>query len=468
MAPSPTGFFHIGSARTALYNWLFAKHTNGTFILRVEDTDVKRSSGDMIGVILEGMKWLGLDWAEIYYQSERLLIYERYASELLESGQAYYCYCNPEALARERAEAYRQKINWQYDRRCLRLSAEERALREKAQAPRAIRFLVPDHPVEFKDIVYGNIRREAKDIEDFVIMRPDHTPTYNFACVVDDHEMGISHVVRGTEHTNNTPKQILLYNAFGWQIPWFAHLPLILGKDRSKLSKRHGAVSILEYKEEGFLPDALFNYIALLGWSPGDNREILSREELIQNFTLERINPANAIFDIEKLKWMNQQYLLKRSKGELFELLKPYIVNLGFMTDDEIVRDQDRVRAICDQMQPRLKVLSDIKKADYFFIDNFSYEEEVIKKYRNEKAFGLLERYREFLRNTAGSEFKSKAIEVEMRRFAEANGIKLREIVHPVRAAITGSEGGPGLFEIMEILGRDKVVQRIDRWLKRT
>jgi glutamyl-tRNA synthetase len=270
MAPSPTGLFHVGSARTALYNWLFARHHNGQFILRIEDTDTARSSEEMIDVIKDGLRWLKIDWDEEYYQSQRLTRYAACARQLVDAKKAYYCYCRPEDLQREKQEAYRNKKDWRYDRRCLHLSAAERVEKERSGIPGAVRFFVPDHPVAFHDVVLGEITREQSNIEDFIILRADGTPTYNLACVIDDHDMKITHVIRGADHVTNTPKQVLLYEALAITQPVFAHLPLILGKDKAKLSKRHGAVSLMEYRDQGFLPEAIFNYLSLLGWSPGD------------------------------------------------------------------------------------------------------------------------------------------------------------------------------------------------------
>lgn len=399
MAPSPTGSFHIGSARTALYNWLFARHSKGKFILRVEDTDAKRSSEEMIQVILDGMKWLGLDWEETYYQSKRSALYQEHVKMLIDKGLAYFCYCDPQKLEQERKDGYARKINWQYDRRCLKLTPDERSAKEKAKVPSAVRFLVPDHPVAYHDIVHGEIKREARDIEDFVIFRHDNTPTYNFACVVDDHDLDISHVIRGHDHITNTPKQVLLYEAFNWQIPQFAHLPLILGKDKSKLSKRHGALSVLEYREQGFLPEAVFNYIALLGWSPGDDREIMGGQELVERFTLERINSANAVFDLEKLEWMNQQYIMQLPRGKYFTELIPYLVKYKLMTAEEIEEKKEWFEMVCDVMQKRLKVLTDIKKVAYFFIDDYPYDEAVLKKHLNAKTLDTMRAYLEVLKS---------------------------------------------------------------------
>lgn len=476
MAPSPSGFFHIGSARTALYNWLFARHSGGEFILRVEDTDAKRSSEDMIGVILDGMKWLGLDWKEIHYQSRRTELYRQYLRQLLDRDLAYYCYCDPKELEKERIDAYQKKVNWQYDRRCLKLTAEERLTREKAQGRGAVRFLVPDRAVAYNDIVHGDIRREAKDIEDFVIFRPDQTPTYNFACVVDDHDMGITHVIRGHDHITNTPKQVLLCESFGWSPPQFAHLPLILGKDKSKLSKRHGAVSIMEYKEQGFLPEAVFNYIALLGWSPGDNREIMGREELVAAFTLERINSANAVFDVEKLEWMNQQYLLgyhaepTRNDDRILKLYGPVIVQMGFATEAQIDQDRRRIIDICDLMAPRIKRLGEMQKAAYFFVDDFPCDDALVRKHRSERTLAILGAFMVVLRELPAEDFGDPAkgpalIEACLKDFAQNGNLKPKEIIHPLRVAISGTDAGPGLYEMMQLVGKDRVKRRIEKFL---
>jgi len=467
MAPSPTGFFHVGSARTALYNWLFAKHHKGKFILRVEDTDVKRSSADMIKVILEGLTWLGLTWdEEPSFQSQRIEIYKRYVDRLIEKKLAYYCYCDPEELAKEKQEAYKNKKDWQYDRRCLNLSDAERAEKEKAKIPKAVRFLVPDRPVVYNDIIHGEIKKEGRDIEDFIIMRANGIPTYNLACVVDDFEMGITHVIRAVEHINNTPKQLLLYEALGLPAPKFAHLPLILGTDKSKLSKRHGAVSLISYREQGFLPEAMVNYLALLGWAPGDDKEIMDKEELISRFTLERINPSNAVFDVNKLLWMNQQYILKMNESELIEHLKPYFIDAGLINEQEFETKKEWIKELCLLMQPRIKVLGDIVDLTvYFFTDDFEYEEDRLHKYTDKRTLELMERFLGKMDEVKN--FNAQSLENLLRGFAAENKIKAKELIHPLRIFVTGRSSGAGLFKTLELLGKQRCIKRIQKIIRK-
>jgi glutamyl-tRNA synthetase len=312
-APSPTGYLHVGGARTALFNWLYARRTGGIFVLRIEDTDMERSSWEMVAGILDGMRWLGLDWDEgpevggphgPYFQSERLDRYREAAARLVASGLAYYCYCNPDDITAKRAAAEAAGQSWSYDRACASLSDDEIAAREAAGAPRAIRFRMPDGTTAYDDAVHGKIEFDNAVIEDFVVLRSDRYPTYHLSVVVDDIEMGITDVVRGDDHISNTPKQVLLYEALGAPVPRFAHVPLILGPDKRRLSKRHGATSVMEYERQGFLPEAMFNFLALLGWSPGaGDREVFTREELVEAFSLDGISSSNAVFNPEKLEW---------------------------------------------------------------------------------------------------------------------------------------------------------------------
>lgn len=462
MAPSPTGLFHIGSAHTALYNWLFARHNHGKFILRVEDTDIARSEQSMVQVILDGLTWLGLNWDEgPYFQSQRLNIYNNHVEKLLQKKAAYFCYCQPEELEKERKAAYKNKINWQYDRRCLNLSVQEQEKKERLNLPRAVRFLVPNKTIVFNDLIHKEIKKESKDIEDFVIMRPNGTPTYNLACVVDDYEMGISHVVRAVEHIANTPKQIVLYEALELPKPEFAHLPLILGDDKKKLSKRHGAVSLMSYKDQGFLPEAMVNFLSLLGWSPGSDREIMSIKEIIELFTLERINPANAIFDLTKLKWMNMHYILKLTDNELSTQLEPFVLNLGLMKEDEFEQRKEWFLKVCALMKPRLHILSDIdKNGRFFFREDFEYDEISLNKYLNQEATEIMKKFLPILQNI--SVFNAQVIEEGLRNFAAAYNLKAKDIIHPLRVFVTGKDGGPGLFETLELVGKDTCLGRIN------
>lgn len=466
MAPSPTGFFHVGSARTALYNWLFARKNGGKFILRVEDTDVVRSSDEMIEVILDGMRWLGIDWDEgPHFQSARIATYQKYVQMLLDRGTAYYCYCDPGDLERERQSAYARKEDWRYDRRCLNLSPAERAEKERQQVPRVVRFLVPDGTVAYHDLIHGGITRESKDIEDLVILRSNGRPTYNLACAVDDHEMGISHVIRAVDHITNTPKQVLLFKALGLPEPQYAHLPLILGTDKSKLSKRHGAVSIMDYRDLGYLPEAMVNYLALLGWSPGDDREIMSVNDMIASFDLGRINPSNAVFDEHKLEWMNGQYIYAMSDEVFCERLSPFLVRFGLLTAGEIDARKNWLLKVCGLVKLRLKTLSDIKDvAGYFFVDDFEYEEGGLKKHANAETFEILAGFLPHLAQAA--DYTASSIEESIRSYAGQNDIKVRQLIHSLRMSVTGKEGGPGLFEVMELIGKDKCLDRIRRFTR--
>ncbi|MEO0161413.1 MAG: glutamate--tRNA ligase [candidate division WOR-3 bacterium] len=469
IAPSPTGFFHIGSARTALYNWLFARHNGGKFILRIEDTDVTRSSREMTGVILESLNWLGLEWDEgpqkggdfgPYFQSERKEIYKDYAQNLLKEDKAYWCYCTEEEIEKERKEHFEKKLNWQH--RCReKFSDEEKQKRKSAGINPALRFKVPlEKKIVFADIIHGTVEKNASDIEDFVIIKSDGMPTYNFACVIDDYLMRISHVIRGVEHIANTPKQILLYEAFNFPIPSFAHLPVILGKDKKKLSKRLGARSVLEYRDAGYLPDALINFLALLGWSPGGDEEIMSRERMIELFSLERINPANAIYDETKLEWLNNHYIINRiDEATFLKNIKPFVLATGYITEEEYNKNRDWVERVCLLMRPRLKVLKDIANAKYFFSEEFLYDENILKKYLDEKSISLVKEFTVILQSL--NDYRAPVIEEKLRKFCEMKKIKARELIHPLRVYITGTDAGPGLFETMELIGQERCIKRI-------
>ncbi|MEO0094846.1 MAG: glutamate--tRNA ligase [candidate division WOR-3 bacterium] len=475
IAPSPTGFFHIGSARTALYNWLFARHHNGKFILRIEDTDTSRSSREMTKIILESLGWLRLDWDEgpgkdgnygPYFQSERKEIYNDYAHRLIKENKAYWCYCTQEEIEKERTEFFNKKMNWQH--RCRdKFSTEEINKRKKAGIMPALRFAVPlDKKITFTDIIHGEVEKEAADIEDFVIMKSDGMPTYNFACVIDDFLMKINYVIRGVEHIANTPKQILLYNAFNIPVPDFAHLPVILGKDKKKLSKRLGARSVLEYREEGYLSDALVNFLALLGWSPGGDEEIMSRERMIELFSLERINPANAIYDETKLDWLNNHYIINRiDQVNFLNQIKPFLISTGLVTEDDYSNKKEWLDRICLLMRPRLKVLKDITKARYFFTDDFEYEPEALKKYFNNKSLSLVKEFKQNLESIKF--FDAKNIEETLRDYCNSKQIKAKELIHPLRVYITGTEAGPGLFETMELIGKERCIKRISKMIEK-
>ncbi len=471
IAPSPTGFFHIGSARTALYNWLFARHNNGKFILRIEDTDTTRSSREMAQVIFDALHWLGLDWDEgpdrggsfgPYVQSERKSLYTEYAEKLLEQGKAYWCYCTSEEIEKERQEYFSRKQNWQHRCRNKFTDAELNQRRNAGIVP-ALRFMVPlDKKIVFNDLIHGTVEKMGDDIEDFVIMKSDGMPTYNFACVIDDHLMQISHIIRGVEHIANTPKQLLLYETFHFPVPVFVHLPVILGTNKKKLSKRLGARSVLDYKEEGYIAEALVNFLALLGWSPGNDEEIMDYTKLTELFSLERINPANAIYDETKLEWMNNHYIINRIAEKRFlELIAPFVINSGYITQEEYKRKKEWVERICLLMRPRLKVLRDISKAQYFFTEDFEYEEKALQKYLNNTTVALVKDFQSRLMDL--TDFNAKNIEANLRNLCDTKKIKPRDLIHPLRVYITGTEAGPGLFETMELIGKERCLERIAR-----
>jgi len=359
-APSPTGYLHVGGARTALFNWFFARKHQGTFILRIEDTDVERSSEEMVEGILEGLRWLGLDWDEgPYYQSRRLAVYQDRAQSLIESGHAYHCFCSPEELTAKRQQAAKETPDWQYDRTCRALSRDEVEAKLKADAPRAIRFKVPlEGATVFEDRVFGRIEIQNQTIEDFVLLRSDDYPTYHLSVVVDDAAMRISHIIRGADHLSNTPKQILLYRAFGLEPPVFAHVPLILGPDRSRLSKRHGATSVTAYRDLGFVPAAFRNFLALLGWSPGNtDQEIFSTEELIERFSLEGISKANAVFELDKALWMNAQYIRGTTAEDLEPLVRDQLEKTGAWYEELARRDREWFLHLIDLLKVRARTL---------------------------------------------------------------------------------------------------------------
>jgi len=465
-APSPTGYLHVGGARTALFNWLYARRNGGTFILRIEDTDVERSSAEMITGILDGLRWLGIDWDEgpevggphaPYLQSERLERYRAAAERLVETGHAYHCYCTPERLKQAREQAEQGGAAWKYDRTCLRLSAERRAELDAAGAPRAIRFQVPEGVVAFDDQVHGRIEVDGATIEDFVILRSDRHPTYHLSVVVDDAQMAVTHVVRGDDHISNTPKHILLFRALGAEPPIFAHVPLILGQDKKRLSKRHGATSVTEYARAGYLPEAMVNFLALLGWAPGGDRELMTRSELIEAFALEGISGGNAVFNTEKLDWMNGQYIAQLPPARLVSMLGPLFREAGL----EPSTDAGWMARLVALLQPRAKRLGDfVEQARPFLVDRVVYEPEAEKKHLQTPAAAS---HVASLQAVLGAlePFDEAAIEAGIRQAAADKGVKAGELIHIARVAMTGRTTSPGIFEILALLGRDRVLGRL-------
>lgn len=461
-APSPTGYLHIGGARTAIFNWLYARQRQGKFLLRIEDTDEARSDEKMVSAIYEGLKWLGIDWdEEPIFQSDRLESYQSIGRKLVESCKAYYCYCTREELAARNQDAFK------YDGFCRNLSAEEIERREQENIPRVIRFRVEQGKTFFRDIVHGSLTFDNDEIDDFIILRSDLKPTYHLAVVVDDFDMRISHIIRGDDHLTNTPKQVLIYQALGWPLPKFAHVPLILGSDKKRLSKRHGATSVSEYENAGYLSDAMFNFLTLLGWSPKGNQEILSREELVSKFSLKGISKNSAIFDEAKLNWMNGKYISDMADEDILLAVQPIISKFDFIGSKQ--NDTRFLLKIISLLKSRVKNLNDFfVLGSYFFNDPEQYKENAVKKYwRVPGIVGLLEMAMSELADLAN--FDEVEIEQAIRALAVKKQTGAGAFIHPIRLAITGFGVSPGLFEIMEFLGKEAVLRRIGNainWLK--
>jgi glutamyl-tRNA synthetase len=418
-APSPTGYLHVGGARTALFDWLFARKNNGTFILRIEDTDTARSSEDMTRGILDAMTWMGLHWDEgPFFQSKRTELYRAAAERLLQSGHAY---------------------------------------RDEG----AIRFRVPEGRVTYHDAVFGEIAVESETIENFVLLRSDNNPTYHLSVVVDDIDMRISHVLRGADHISNTPKQILLYRALGAELPIFAHVPLILGPDKTRLSKRHGATSVMAYKDEGIVPDAFRNFLALLGWSPGNDQEMFDDAELIRAFSLEGISKANAVFNPEKLAWFNAQYLAKLSHEKLLPYLRPEFSAAGLWRDSFEKEEDAWFRSVVDLFRPRAKVLQDFpRQARMFVADDVEFDPAAVEKFlKDSNAKENLSKLASRLETLP--DFTLESTEAVVRGLAEELGIKAGALISPVRVALTGQTASPGIFDVMTLLGREKTLNRL-------
>jgi glutamyl-tRNA synthetase len=469
-APSPTGYLHIGGARTALFNWLYARRHGGTFVLRIEDTDTDRSSWEMVAGIVDGLRWLGLDWDEgpdvggphaPYFQSQRTAQYRAAAERLVSVGSAYYCYCTAETLREKRAAAEAAGGGWVYDRTCCALSPEDVAEREAASAPRAIRYKVPPGQTAFADLVHGIIAFDNANIEDFVVLRSDRQPTYHLSVVVDDMTMAISHVVRGDDHISNTPKQVLLYHAFGVNPPEFAHVPLILGPDRKRLSKRHGATSVMEYHRHGYLPEAMLNFLALLGWSPGDDRELFTRDELVAAFRLEGISGGNAVFNPEKLDWFNQQHIARLPLDDLASRVEPLLREAGLWSPELAGVQRGWFLRVLELLRPRARKLSQlVEELRPFLQTAIDYDPAAVSKHLADRevrnALKALER------TLAGLEpFDQRTVEAVVRGVAQASSVKAPALIQATRVAVTGRTISPGLFELLELLGRERVIGRI-------
>ncbi|HZI78030.1 MAG TPA: glutamate--tRNA ligase [Vicinamibacterales bacterium] len=469
-APSPTGYLHVGGARTALFNWLYARRHGGVFVLRIEDTDVERSSADMVTGILDGLRWLGLDWDEgpetggphaPYFQSGRLHRYREAAARLVDQGRAYYCFCAPDRLREEREKAEARGEAWQYDRACLALDPARVAELIGSGAPRAVRFKVPAGRLAFDDAVHGPIEFDSANIEDFVIVRSDGHPTYHLSVVVDDVDMGITLIIRGDDHISNTPKHVLLFEALESPVPRVAHVPLILGADKKRLSKRHGATSVTEYRNQGYLPAAMVNFLALLGWSPGDDRELMSRAELIESFTLEGISGGNAVFNTEKLDWMNGQYIGRMTTAELALAVRPLLAAIGLETQP-VVTDEQAFGRLLELLRPRAKRLTDfVEQAQPLLHEPAEYEPAAEKHLSVPGLADHLEALANVLRTV--EPFTESAAEAALRGVASERNVKAGALIHATRVAVTGRTASPGLFEVLVLLGRERTLARLAR-----
>ncbi len=471
-APSPTGYPHIGNIRTALFNWLFARHAGGSFIVRIEDTDQSRKVEGAVGQILESLRWLGLDWDEgpeaggdcgPYFQSQRLDRYQRHARQLVDSGHAYPCYCSPERLAQMRSQMAERKESLRtYDRHCRGLGAHERAHFESQGIVPVIRFKVPlSGQTTFHDLIRGDITFENSELDDLVLLKSDGYPTYHLANIVDDHDMKISHVMRADEWLSSTPRHALLYAASGWTPPLFAHLPMILGPDKSKLSKRHGATALLDYREEGYLPEAIFNFLALLGWSLDDKTDIIGRGDLVQHFSLDRISRTAAVFDIKKLQWMNGFYIRQCSPGELAERSLPFFER-QLPAGVRRPVDLEYLARVAALLRERAKTLVELPASSaYFFVEEVDQPLDLLLKggMGSARARELLEACASRLE--ALPSFDAAALEAPLRSLAEEMAVKTGDLFGLLRVAVTGRTAAPPLFETMAVLGRERCLGRV-------
>ena len=472
-APSPTGFLHVGGLRTALYNYLFARKNGGTFLLRIEDTDRSRYVQGAVEGLTEMLRWAGLQVDEgpgrggpsaPYVQSERLEIYCRYAEGLLATGKAYYAFDTPEELEEMRKDQEKSGAPSRYDRRALRLSPDEVRKKLDAGIPRVVRMRIPDSvTVSFEDVIRGHVEFSSDQLDDQVILKSDGYPTYHLANVVDDHLMRISHVIRGEEWLSSTPKHVLLYEYFGWPKPVFAHLPLLLNPDRSKLSKRQGDVAVEDYRKKGYLPEALVNFVAFLGWNPGDEREVLSMEELTRDFTLERVGKAGAVFNIEKLDWLNEQYLRKKPDGELLAMLREALAGSAL---GPVECDDAYLLRVIALMRERVTFIGDIlEKSPYFFLPPGAYDPEAVRKrWKQETPDRLKALAAEFSRL---QDSRQESCEAALERTAGALRISKSDLIHPLRLAVSGTGAGPGIYDILAILGKDETIRRITSAIER-
>ncbi|HEX7123815.1 MAG TPA: glutamate--tRNA ligase [Gemmatimonadaceae bacterium] len=467
-APSPTGYLHVGGARTALFNWLYARKYGGQFLLRIEDTDRARSTEESTRAIFEGLTWLGLDWdEEVVYQGANLQRHQRDARRLVETGHAYRDFTPPEELDRLRKEAEARGEVFRFDRRLAELPDDEVERRLARGEPYAIRFRVPEGTTSWDDLVHGTISFNNQDIGgDFVILRSDGTPVYNMAVVSDDIAMRITVVMRGDDHISNTPKQILLYRALGAPLPVFAHLPMIHGTDGRKLSKRHGAMAVGDYQHMGIVPQAMVNFLALLGWSPGGDREIMTRQELIELFSVEGLLKKASVFDPQKLEWMNGQHLNLMPLEELSTIVEPLVVEAGLASREELRERHEWWLQLLQLLRVRARTTIDIvRQASIYFTQGVEYDASAVAKQWKDRA-ATTELLRAVRERIANAPWEAPSLEASLNALAEERGIGRGKLFQPLRVALTGQDVSPGIFDVLMVLGRERAVRRIDRALE--
>ncbi len=460
-APSPTGYLHIGAARTCFFNWLFARHHKGRFILRIEDTDVARSSEQMTQGILDGLRWLGLDWDEgPLYQSKKLDFYQEKAHELVEKGLAYYCYCTPDEIRGRIDRTPEAGDFWGYDRHCLNLSEQEQKNFKSEGRTKAVRFLVSEGEIRYKDLIHGPISVDSRTVEDFVLLRGDGLPTYHLSVVVDDVESQITHVIRGDDHISNTPKQILLYQAFESDPPEFAHLALILGPDKKKLSKRHGVTSVLEFKDQGYLPLAFLNFLAQMSWSPGEEG-IYSVEEMVSKFSLDKVSKGSPVFDLDKLEWLNGQLISRMTAEELAPFVTKELQGESLWWDDLELGQKQWYYRLIDLLKERSRTIKAFPRmARPFLQEDIEYDEAGVEKYlADERLETLLPALRKDFEGM--DDFSAEGIEKVLRQRAEKEGIKAGLLIHALRMLVVGEPVSPGIFDVLELVGKARIIGRM-------
>ena len=452
-APSPTGQLHIGGARTALFNYLFTRHNSGQFLVRIEDTDLERSKKEYIDQICESMTWLGLDWDEdLVYQSKRTDMYQKAISHLLDSGHAYRCFASKQELdkIREETGSYSYPGIWRD-----RPESETESELDKG-TPFTIRLRVPKgEETSFDDLIYGSIKVSHTEIDDFIIARSDGSPVYNLTNVVDDHDMEITHVIRGEDHISNTPKQILMYRAFGWDVPTFAHLPMILGQDKKRLSKRHGATGVQSYRDEGYQPEALLNYLSLLGWNPGTEEEVMSLKEIIEKFDFSHVHKKGAIFDEKKLNWISSQHIAKQSNEDILSGIRQINSDWGNATSDSFCMN------VIDLMKIRSKSLTELMEhSRYFFEDPTCFDQKELRKFWKDDTCDIVENVNTILNEL--EPWDEQSLEEKLKSFMEENEYGFGKVMKPIRFSISGTVNGPSLFSILNLLGKETVLRRIE------